>query len=101
VACGITIGTPVRVRGVRVGNVLSVRPSLECVDVLVEVRPALSCPLIVHTRFGRVPPVCQYATLTALGCIAPFHVARTVDTGGGVAGGRLGNSDPAQRGDRS
>jgi len=37
VACGITIGTPVRVRGVRVGNVLSVRPSLECVDVLVEV----------------------------------------------------------------
>ena len=44
VACGITIGTPVRVRGVRVGNVLSVRPSLECVDVLVEVRPALSSP---------------------------------------------------------
>lgn len=36
-ACGITVGTPVRVRGVSVGAVLSVRPSLERVDVLVEV----------------------------------------------------------------
>jgi len=44
VACGITIGTPVRVRGVRVGNVLSVRPSLECVDVLVEVRGETHTP---------------------------------------------------------
>jgi len=40
VACGITVGTPVRVRGVRVGNVLSVRPTLESVDVLVEVEDA-------------------------------------------------------------
>ncbi|GAX84634.1 hypothetical protein CEUSTIGMA_g12055.t1 [Chlamydomonas eustigma] len=37
-ACGITIGTPLRVRGVQVGQVLSVRPSLEKVDVLCEVQ---------------------------------------------------------------
>jgi ABC-type transporter Mla subunit MlaD len=29
VACGITVGTPVRIRGVPVGTVLSVQPSLE------------------------------------------------------------------------
>ena len=29
VACGITVGTPVRIRGVPVGGVLSVQPSLE------------------------------------------------------------------------
>ena len=28
-ACGITVGTPVRIRGVPVGSVLSVQPSLE------------------------------------------------------------------------
>ncbi|KAG1663370.1 hypothetical protein FOA52_007107 [Chlamydomonas sp. UWO 241] len=33
-ACGVTIGTPVRIRGVQVGQVLNVRPSLEKVDVL-------------------------------------------------------------------
>eukprot|EP00232_Nephroselmis_pyriformis_P027851 CAMPEP_0182868296 /NCGR_PEP_ID=MMETSP0034_2-20130328/9225_1 /TAXON_ID=156128 /ORGANISM="Nephroselmis pyriformis, Strain CCMP717" /LENGTH=403 /DNA_ID=CAMNT_0025000691 /DNA_START=119 /DNA_END=1330 /DNA_ORIENTATION=+ len=37
-ACGISVGTPVRIRGVGVGGVLSVRPSLERVDVLVEVK---------------------------------------------------------------
>ncbi|GFR46251.1 hypothetical protein Agub_g7800 [Astrephomene gubernaculifera] len=36
-ACGITIGTPLRIRGVQVGQVLAVKPSLERVDVLVEV----------------------------------------------------------------
>lgn len=36
-ACGITVGTPVRIRGVQVGSVLNVRPSLDRVDVLVEV----------------------------------------------------------------
>lgn len=36
-ACGITVGTPVRIRGVAVGSVLNVRPSLDKVDVLVEV----------------------------------------------------------------
>lgn len=36
-ACGITIGTPLRIRGVQVGQVLNVKPSLERVDVLVEV----------------------------------------------------------------
>ncbi|KAG2441473.1 hypothetical protein HXX76_003095 [Chlamydomonas incerta] len=36
-ACGIQIGTPVRIRGVQVGQVLAVKPSLERVDVLVEV----------------------------------------------------------------
>mmetsp|Transcript_29419 Transcript_29419/g.49427 ORF Transcript_29419/g.49427 Transcript_29419/m.49427 type:complete len:461 (-) Transcript_29419:136-1518(-) len=36
-ASGITVGTPVRVRGVTVGNVLSVKPTIAKVDVLVEV----------------------------------------------------------------
>lgn len=36
-ACGVTVGTPLRIRGVNIGNVLSVRPKLERVDVLVEV----------------------------------------------------------------
>lgn len=36
-ACGITVGTPVRIRGVQVGSVLNVKPSLDRVDVLVEV----------------------------------------------------------------
>ncbi|KAI7842807.1 hypothetical protein COHA_003553 [Chlorella ohadii] len=40
VACGITVGTPVRIRGVPVGGVLSVQPSLEKVDVLVEMKDA-------------------------------------------------------------
>ena len=35
-ACGIQVGTQVRVRGVKVGNVLSVKPNLERVEVLVE-----------------------------------------------------------------
>jgi hypothetical protein len=39
-ACGITAGTPVRIRGVPVGSVLTVNPSLEKVEVLVEVRCA-------------------------------------------------------------
>ena len=38
VACGISVGTPVRIRGVPVGGVLSVQPSLERVDVLVEIK---------------------------------------------------------------
>uniref|UniRef100_A0A6U9RQI5 Mce/MlaD domain-containing protein n=2 Tax=Picocystis salinarum TaxID=88271 RepID=A0A6U9RQI5_9CHLO len=37
-ACGIATGTPVRVRGVNIGSVLSVQPSLEKVSVLVEVK---------------------------------------------------------------
>jgi ABC-type transporter Mla subunit MlaD len=38
VACGISVGTPVRIRGVPVGGVLNVQPSLERVDVLVEIK---------------------------------------------------------------
>ena len=38
VACGISVGTPVRIRGVPVGSVLGVQPSLEKVDVLVEIK---------------------------------------------------------------
>lgn len=38
VACGISVGTPVRIRGVPVGGVLGVQPSLEKVEVLVEIR---------------------------------------------------------------
>ena len=36
VACGIQVGTNVRIRGVKAGTVLSVQPSLEKVEVLVE-----------------------------------------------------------------
>ncbi|KAJ9517518.1 hypothetical protein QJQ45_025002 [Haematococcus lacustris] len=36
-ACGVTVGTPLRIRGVQVGQVLNVRPSLQRVDVLCEV----------------------------------------------------------------
>lgn len=38
-ACGIQIGTPVRVRGVGIGSVLAVKPSMERVDVMVRLRP--------------------------------------------------------------
>lgn len=36
-ACGVRVGTPIRVRGVPVGSVQSVKPSMDRVDVLVEV----------------------------------------------------------------
>eukprot|EP01025_Chloroclados_australasicus_P034030 TRINITY_DN3484_c1_g1_i1.p2 TRINITY_DN3484_c1_g1~~TRINITY_DN3484_c1_g1_i1.p2 ORF type:complete len:390 (+),score=24.42 TRINITY_DN3484_c1_g1_i1:46-1170(+) len=36
-ACGISVGTPVRIRQVQVGNVLSVNAHLDTVDVLAEV----------------------------------------------------------------
>ena len=36
-ACGIRNGTPVRIRGVPVGDVIGVTPSLERVNVVVEV----------------------------------------------------------------
>lgn len=36
-ACGITVGTPVRIRGVDVGSVIGVRPSLERIDAMVEI----------------------------------------------------------------
>ncbi|CAL5224181.1 g6821 [Coccomyxa viridis] len=37
-ACGIGVGTPVRIRGVPVGSVLTVNPSLEKVEVLIDVK---------------------------------------------------------------
>ncbi|KAK3204379.1 hypothetical protein Dsin_018425 [Dipteronia sinensis] len=36
-ACGICTGTPVRIRGVTVGNVIRVNPSLESIEAIVEV----------------------------------------------------------------
>ncbi|KAI4378771.1 hypothetical protein MLD38_016205 [Melastoma candidum] len=36
-ACGITTGTPVRIRGVTVGNVICVNPSLKNIEAVVEV----------------------------------------------------------------
>ncbi|CAD7702791.1 unnamed protein product [Ostreobium quekettii] len=37
-ACGITVGTPVRIRGVPVGSALNVTPRLDGVDVQIEVK---------------------------------------------------------------
>lgn len=39
-AQGITVGTPVRIRGVDVGQVVQVRPSLERIDVVAELQDA-------------------------------------------------------------
>jgi len=36
-ACGISKGTPVRIRGATVGNVIGVNPSLKCIEAVVEV----------------------------------------------------------------
>lgn len=36
-ASGISTGTPVRIRGVTVGNVIRVNPSLRCIEAVVEV----------------------------------------------------------------
>lgn len=36
-ACGISTGTPVRIRGVTIGNVIRVNPSLRCIETVVEV----------------------------------------------------------------
>ncbi|XP_021762300.1 protein TRIGALACTOSYLDIACYLGLYCEROL 2, chloroplastic-like isoform X2 [Chenopodium quinoa] len=36
-ACGICAGTPVRIRGVNVGNVIRVNSSLKCIEAVVEV----------------------------------------------------------------
>lgn len=41
-ACGISTGTPVRIRGVTVGNVIRVNPSLKNIEAVVEV--CLSVP---------------------------------------------------------
>lgn len=37
-ACGISTGTPVRIRGVNVGNVVRINPSLRNIEAVVEVR---------------------------------------------------------------
>ncbi|KAF8397491.1 hypothetical protein HHK36_016408 [Tetracentron sinense] len=36
-ACGISMGTPVRIRGVTVGNVIRINPSLKSIEAIVEV----------------------------------------------------------------
>ena len=36
-ACGIRTGTPVRIRGVNVGNVIRINPSLKSNEAVVEV----------------------------------------------------------------
>ncbi|XP_042476538.1 protein TRIGALACTOSYLDIACYLGLYCEROL 2, chloroplastic-like [Macadamia integrifolia] len=36
-ACGISMGTPVRIRGVTVGNVIRINPSLKSIEAVVEV----------------------------------------------------------------
>lgn len=53
-ACGIGVGTPVRIRGVPVGSVLNVNPSLEKVEVLVDVS---------RVDFSQPGPVCSAMVL--------------------------------------
>lgn len=46
-ACGISTGTPVRIRGVTVGNVIRVNSSLESIEALVEVCFSVSILLLL------------------------------------------------------
>jgi len=73
-ACGITVGTPVRIRGVPVGSVLAVHPSLERVEVLAEARPA--CPSPPRLGWTEGPKACA-----GPGVIEPRHSVRH-DAGG-------------------
>lgn len=56
-ACGITVGTPVRIRGVAVGSVHNVKPSLDRVDVLCEVG------LVVHNVMHNLSPIQRPAVI--------------------------------------
>ena len=48
-ACGICVGTPVRIRGVTVGSVVRVDSSLRSIDATVEVTLSLSLSLMLHS----------------------------------------------------
>ena len=77
-ACGIGVGTPVRIRGVPVGSVLTVNPSLEKVEVLIEVNnhtPVLSqswlrCHLHAHPAVD-IREMLQTGFMTRIG--KSFH----------------------------
>jgi len=86
-ACGISVGTPVRIRGVPVGSVLSVESSLESVAVLAEIRDAgtviprnavieanqsglIAEPLVDVTPVAPLPPPGGASPLDAAACEA-------------------------------
>lgn len=50
-ACGICTGTPVRIRGVSIGNVIRVNPSLRNVEAVVEVSNMYICNCIFAEHF--------------------------------------------------
>ncbi|KAL0014665.1 hypothetical protein SO802_001734 [Lithocarpus litseifolius] len=54
-ACGIRTGTPVRIRGVNVGNVIHINPSLKSIEAVVEGNEGVSLDALVgiFTRLGR------------------------------------------------
>jgi len=60
-ACGICVGTPVRIRGVTVGSVVRVDSSLRSIDALVEVPPFPNNSFIHQstTSIHMLPPACQ------------------------------------------
>jgi ABC-type transporter Mla subunit MlaD len=49
-ACGICVGTPVRIRGVTVGSVVRVDSSLRSIDAYVEVRVWPSCYFLYYQK---------------------------------------------------
>lgn len=59
-ACGICAGTPVRIRGVNVGNVIRVNPSLKSIEAVVEVS-------ICHPMF--LSCYRQYSVLLICSCL--------------------------------
>jgi ABC-type transporter Mla subunit MlaD len=61
-ACGITVGTPVRIRGVPIGSVLSLNASLEKVEVLTEV----SSSSVRMVLLGSTAQIAEEVTSTIL-----------------------------------
>jgi ABC-type transporter Mla subunit MlaD len=85
-ACGIGVGTPVRIRGVPVGSVVGVEASLDAVSVLAEIRDAGT----VIPRTARIEANQSGLIAEPLIDITPTAPAPPSLTGGGSGGGEGG-----------